>query len=87
MCFSVRLTISNFIFSNAFVWSPFHEKTDFLIKRGLRGLPRDARFGTNLLYWFVYPKNDLNSFKFFGIGISLIALFCQLTERFLILII
>ena len=72
--FSIRLTISSFIFSNAFVWSSFHERSDFLFKRGLIGLPRDARIGTNLMYWFVNRKNDLNSFKFFGNGISLIAL-------------
>ena len=45
-----------------------------MFKRGLKGLPRDARFGTNLMYWFVDPKNDLNFFKFFGFGMSLIAL-------------
>ena len=27
-------------------------------------------FGPNLMYWFIDPKNDLNSFKFFGISKS-----------------
>ena len=72
--FSVTLTISSFIFSNAFVWSSLHRKIDFLFKRGLKGLPRDAKFRTNLTYWLIDPKNNLSSFKFFGIGISLIAL-------------
>ena len=63
--FSIRLIISSFIFSNAFVWSSFHEKNDFLFKRGLIWLPRDARIGTNLMYWFVDRKNDLNFLKSF----------------------
>ena len=46
--FSVRFTIFNFISSNAFVYSSFHEKIDFLFCDGLEGLPRDAMFGTNL---------------------------------------
>ena len=65
--FSVRLTISSFIFSDAFVWSSFHRKVDFWFKRGLKGLPRDVYFGTNLMYWLVDPKNDPNSFKFWDI--------------------
>ena len=72
--FSVRLNISSFILSNAFVWTSFQGKVDFLFKRGLNGLPRDARLGTNLVYWLVDSKNDLNSYRFFGIGMSLIAL-------------
>ena len=66
--FSVRLTISSPIFSNAFVWSSFHRKNDFLFVRGLRGLARDAKFGTNLMYCFVDPRNDLNSFQFLELG-------------------
>ena len=72
--FSVRFTISHFIFSKVFVRSLFHEKIDFLFIKSLKGLPRDAKFGTKLIYWFVEPKNELNSFKFFEIEMSLRAL-------------
>ena len=32
-----------------------------------------ARFGTNVMNWFIEPKNDLNFFIFLGIGKLLIA--------------
>ena len=50
------------------------QKIDFLFSRGLKGLPRDARFGTNSIFWFVDPNIDPNSLKFFLNGISSIAL-------------
>ena len=82
----VKLTISNFIFSNAFFCSSFHGKIDFLFSNGLKGLARDAKFGTNLIYWFAEPKNDLNSFRFLGIGTStsLMALILSIRGGFLI---
>ena len=71
--FSVRFTISSLIFSKALVWSSFRWNIDFLFRSGRSGLPKDAKFGTNLMYWFVEPKNDRSSFKFFGIGKSFMA--------------
>ena len=68
--FSVRLIISCLIFSKVFVSSRFQWKIDFLFSKGRSGLPKDAKFGTNLIYWFMEPKNNLNSFKFIGIGKS-----------------
>ena len=82
----VRLTISNFISSSAFLCSSFHEKIDFLFSNGLKGLSRDVKFGTNLIYWFFEPKNDLNSSRCLGIGTStsLMALVLSIREGFLI---
>ena len=71
--FSARLMVSCLIFSNAFVWSEFYWNIDFLFNRALSGLPKEAKFGTNLMYWFIDPKNDLKLFRFFGIGRSFIA--------------
>ena len=73
--FYVKMGILTYYFfvKNAFVWSSFHWKIDFLFSKGRSGLPKEAKFGTNLIYWFIDPKNDPNSFKLFGIGKSFIA--------------
>ena len=36
-------------------------------------LPKNAKIGTNLIYLFLDPKNDHNSFRFLGIGRFFIA--------------
>ena len=53
---------------------PSTKKIESLFSNGLKGPPRDAKFETRLKYIFVEPKNDLSSLRFFGIGLSLMAL-------------
>ena len=45
-----EVNFSCLIFSSAFVWSEFHWKLDFLFSKGRSGLPKEAKFGTNLVF-------------------------------------
>ena len=64
--------VDDFLF-DFFVWFEFHWKINFLFSRGQSGLPKEVKFGKILKYWFIDPKSDLNSLRFFGKVKSFIA--------------
>ena len=46
----------------------YHWYTDFLLSKSYNGELRRGRFGRNLIYWLIEPKNERNSEIFFEIG-------------------
>ena len=74
MCIFGKLYYFFFYLLECFASPSFQKKIESLFSNSLKGPPRDAIFVTSLKYIIVEPKNDLSSLRFFGIGLSLMAL-------------